>query len=198
MSCASCVARIEKALKAVPGVGEASVNLATGRATVRFPQGSVALAELTEAVRGAGYSAEPVGADNPAEAQGAAREAETEGLRTSLILAAALTLPVVVLEMGSHFIPAIHDLVMSTLGMRGSWYLQFALTTIVLFGPGFRFFRKGVPALIRAAPDMNSLVALGTLAAWGYSVAATFAPAILPVGTANVYYEAAAVIVTSG
>ncbi|WP_429130132.1 copper-translocating P-type ATPase [Ensifer sp. 4252] len=80
--------------------------------------------------------------------------------------------------------------------MQESWYLQFVLTTLVLFGPGLRFYQKGIPALLRLAPDMNSLVAIGTAAAWGYSVVATFASGLLPEGTANVYYEAAAVIVT--
>jgi P-type Cu+ transporter len=70
------------------------------------------------------------------------------------------------------------------------------LSTVILFGPGLVFFRKGFPALLRAAPDMNSLVALGTGAAWVYSAVATFAPAVLPAGTVNVYFEAAAVIVT--
>ena len=107
-----------------------------------------------------------------------------------------LTLPVFVLEMGSHLIPAVHDLVMNTVGMRESWYLQFVLTTVVLFWPGLRFYRIGLPALIKGAPDMNSLVAVGTLAAWTYSVVATFAPQLLPPGTVNVYFEAAAVIVT--
>jgi Cu+-exporting ATPase len=85
---------------------------------------------------------------------------------------------------------------MANIGHRGSWFLQFAMTTLVLFGPGLRFFQKGVPALLRGAPDMNSLVALGTSAAWGYSIVATFAGELLPEGTQNVYYEAAAVIVT--
>ena len=69
------------------------------------------------------------------------------------------------------------------------------LTTIVLFGPGRQFFSKGVPALIKRAPDMNSLVALGTGAAWSYSVIATFLPGLLPDGVRAVYFEAAAVIV---
>jgi len=86
--------------------------------------------------------------------------------------------------------------VMNSIGMQNSWYLQFVLTTAVLLGPGLRFFAKGVPALVRLAPDMNSLVAVGTSAAYGYSLVATFAPALLPAGTVNVYYEAAAVIVT--
>ncbi|NDP60925.1 MAG: copper-translocating P-type ATPase, partial [Oxalobacteraceae bacterium] len=105
-------------------------------------------------------------------------------------------LPVFILEMGSHLIPAMHHWVMEVLGEQTSWRIQFALATLVLFGPGLRFFRKGVPALLRGAPDMNSLVSLGTAAAYGYSVVATFVPDVLPQGSANVYFEAAVVIVT--
>ena len=196
MTCASCVGRVERALKALPGVSAANVNLATERATVRFARGVVEVADLTAAIGASGYAARAVASGDGTDERSAAREGETAQLRTSVGIAAALTLPVVVLEMGSHFIPTVHDFVMSALGMRGSWYVQFLLTTSVLFGPGLRFYRKGVPALLRAAPEMNSLVALGTFAAWGYSVIATFAPRVLPAGTANVYYEAAAVIVT--
>ena len=194
MTCASCVGRVEKALKAVPGVAEASVNLATERATVRFAHGTIDVSALQAAVRESGYAARVVGTDQDAGA--ARRDAETAQLTRSLWIAAALTLPIVVLEMGSHLIPGVREVVMATLGMRGGWYLQFTLASVVLFGPGLRFYRKGVPALLRLSPDMNSLVSLGTAAAWGYSVVATFAPGILPAGSANVYYEAAAVIVT--
>src|SRR5690606_34394698 len=82
-----------------------------------------------------------------------------------------------------------------TIGIQTSWLLQFVLTTLVLVFPGRRFYQKGIPVLLRMAPDMNSLVAVGTLAAYGYSVVATFAPGLLPADTVNVYYEAAAVIV---
>lgn len=71
-----------------------------------------------------------------------------------------------------------------------------ALASFVLFGPGLRFYKKGVPNLFRLAPDMNSLVVLGATAAWAYSLVATLFPRALPAGTNNVYYEAAAVIVT--
>lgn len=197
MTCASCVSHVEKALKAVPGVAEASVNLATERARVRFSRGAVALADLEAAVRGAGYEPRPI-EQSPVQEdrERDTRERELNALRRSLLVAAVLTVPVFVLEMGSHLVPAIHDFVMGTIGMQTSWWLQFALTSLVLFGPGLRFFRKGLPAIRRGTPDMNSLVAVGTLAAWGYSVVATFAPGLLPAGTVNVYYEAAAVIVT--
>ncbi len=197
MTCASCVARVEKALKRVPGVLDAHVNLATERASVRYLGGSDAVGRLIEAVDSTGYEAAEIRqGDDRTDRERAAREAETAALRRSLVAAAILTLPVFVIEMGSHVIGAIHDWVMNTLGHQTSWHLQFALTTLVLFGPGLRFFRKGIPALLRRAPDMNSLVVLGTSAAYGYSVVATFLPGLLPAGMANVYYEAAAVIVT--
>ena len=197
MSCASCVGRVERALARVPGVASVSVNLATERARVEFGEGASDVGDLVRAVEEAGYSATPL-RDEPAisDAEAQRRTDELHGLRRALVLALVLTVPVVVLEMGTHLIPAVHDLVMRTIGMQASWYLQFALTSLVLFGPGRRFYRKGLPALVRLAPDMSSLVAVGTGAAYAYSVVATFAPKLLPQGTVNVYYEAAAVIVT--
>jgi Cu+-exporting ATPase len=197
MSCASCVGRVEKALKRVPGVVKATVNLATERATVRSFGSADPVARLIAAVRETGYEADEIRASaDHTDREQAAREAEIASLRRAFAVAAVLTLPVFAIEMGSHFVPGVHEWVMATIGHRESWYLQFALTTLVMFGPGLRFFRKGVPALLRLAPDMNALVVLGTTAAYGYSVVATFARGVLPAGTANVYYEAAAVIVT--
>ena len=191
MTCASCVARVERALKAVPGVTGAAVNLATETARV---DGVADAAALVAAVRAAGYAARPVGATG--ETVSDRREREAEGLTRDLILAAVLTLPVFVLEMGSHVIPAFHHWVMATLGQGTSWLIQFALTTLVLAGPGRRFFLKGIPALLKGAPDMSSLVAVGSGAAWAYSTLATFVPGLLPPGSVVVYFEAAAVIVT--
>ncbi|MFD2227894.1 heavy metal translocating P-type ATPase, partial [Microvirga arabica] len=196
MTCASCVGRVEKALKAAPGVVDANVNLATEKATIRHLVGAVTPASLEEVVRNVGYEARRAGAGPATDRERESREREFRSLTRSLGLAAILTLPVFALEMGSHLIPGVHEWVMDTIGHRESWYLQFVLTTLVLFGPGLRFFMKGIPALMRLAPDMNSLVALGTAAAYGYSVVATFASSVLPSGTVNVYYEAAAVIVT--
>jgi Au+-exporting ATPase len=194
MTCASCVGRVERKLATVPGVTSAAVNLATERAVVR---GTADPAALVSAVSDAGYEAEVVG-DGLSVAGDAQirKDAELTALKRDLIIAAVLTLPVFALEMGSHLVPAIHNYVMGTIGMDRAWYAQFALTSLVLFGPGLRFYNKGLPALFRAAPDMNSLVAVGTAAAYGYSLVATFAPSLLPAGTVNVYYEAAAVIVT--
>ncbi|HGN9469332.1 TPA: copper-translocating P-type ATPase [Providencia stuartii] len=198
MTCASCVGRVEKALTQIPGVIEASVNLATERARIRHLSGAVTAADLEAAVVQAGYKPRRLSdaSTNVNEQADERREQEVRSLRRSLFTAAIFTLPVFIIEMGSHFIPGIHHWVANTLGQQLNWYIQFVLATLVLFGPGLRFFQKGVPALLRAAPDMNSLVAVGTAAAYGYSVVATFMPQILPVGTANVYFEAAVVIVT--
>lgn len=198
MTCASCVGRVEKALRQIPGVIEANVNLATERARVRHSAGIVTTAMLEAAVEQAGYKARRLSAATASsdDQDSERRENEARALRRSLLIAALLTLPVFVLEMGSHLIPAMHHWVLGVLGEQRNGYLQFVLTTLVLFGPGLRFFRKGVPALLRGAPDMNSLVSVGTAAAYGYSVVATFIPQVLPQGTANIYFEAAAVIVT--
>src|SRR3989338_3185947 len=194
MTCASCVARVERALKTVSGVTYASVNLATERAHVI---GQADPAALIRAIEDAGYDARvAVSAAHLSEEVTLRKAAEESTLRRDLRIAAALSLPVFVLEMGSHLFTWVHMAVMNTIGMQNSLYLQFALTTAVLFGPGLRFFAKGLPALPRLALDMNSLVAVGTSAAYGYSLIATFLPNLLPPGTVNVYYEAAAVIVT--
>ncbi|KKX29430.1 heavy metal translocating P-type ATPase [Rhizobium sp. LC145] len=196
MTCASCVARVEKALKAVPGVVEATVNLATERATVRATAGAADMMALEAAVQKAGYEVRRLQNSMISDETQDRRTSEIATLKGLLIFSAVLTVPLFLLEMGSHFIPGVHELIMNTIGMQNNLYLQFILATIVLFGPGLRFFRKGVPNLLRWTPDMNSLVVLGTSAAWLYSVVATFARNLLPSGTANVYYEAAAVIVT--
>ena len=194
MTCASCVSRVEKALKSVPGVTSATVNLATERASVA---GTADLAALTRAVADAGYEARAAAPAMATADETAAKKAAEEALlKRDVLIAAVLTVPVVLLEMGAFIIAPLQSFVMNVIGMQNSWYLQFALATVILFGPGFRFFRKGYPALARLAPDMNSLVAVGTSAAYGYSLVATFAAGLLPDGTINVYYEAAAVIFT--
>jgi Au+-exporting ATPase len=198
MTCASCVGRVERALKAVPGVTQAVVNLATERATIR---GSADVATLIAAIKDVGYEAKAIGVavdateDEKAE-RAEKKEVERRELTRDFTVATVLTVPVFLMEMGSHLIPAIHGLIEATIGKQWNWYLQFVLTTLVLSIPGIRFYRKGLPSLWRLAPDMNSLVAVGSLAAYGYSLVATFAPGFLPAGTVNVYFEAAAVIVT--
>ena len=193
MTCASCVGRVEKALKAGSGVLDASVNLATETALVRYVAGAISAADIAALATNAGYKAKPKSAEQSDNA--GRKAAQIKWLGRMTLLAAILALPVLVLEMGSHFIPAIEIFVAESIGTQNSRLIQFVLTTVILFGPGLRFYTKGFPALFKGAPDMNSLVALGTSAAYLYSLVATFLPDLLPAGTVNVYFEAAAVIV---
>ncbi|MGI3166330.1 heavy metal translocating P-type ATPase [Pseudooceanicola sp. 200-1SW] len=196
-TCGSCAARIEGAMTALPGVEEAGFNLANGTARARVLTGAVNMKDLVQAIEKAGYSAqEAEGGASAADQAQARAEAETAALRRDTLVAAALTLPVMVLAMGGHLVPAFHHWIAATLGQTTSNVIQFVLTTLVLAWPGARFFRLGLPTIRHLAPDMNALVVLGTSAAWAYSTLATFGPALLPEGAAHVYFEAAAVIVT--
>ncbi len=190
MSCASCVGRVETALLAVPGVLTAQVNLVTGTAEISTLGDTQ---PLIDAVARVGYHAAPTRTDQPADTRQAD---EAAAWFRRFLIAAALTLPVFVMEMGGHLFPPFHHWIARTIGTPASWTIQFILTTLVLAGPGREFFIKGVPALRRMAPDMNALVVLGTGAAWLFSTVALFAPTLLPEGTRVVYFEAAAVIVT--
>lgn len=195
MTCASCVGRVERVLGKQPGVASASVNLATGRATISG-HGLNADA-LANALGRVGFPSRPL-SDGEAERERRQQlqQHELHTLRRDLISAAALTLPVFVLEMGGHLFPPLHHWLHATIGQQALWWLQALLTTAVLAGPGRRFYHHGIPALLRGGPDMNSLVAMGTLAAWGYSLVALLAPVALPAGSVHVYFESAAVIVT--
>ncbi len=196
MTCASCVSRVEKALKSVPSVESAAVNLATGKAVVTVLGGRSAVPALTKAVERAGYKAKLQAEAGETDTHEEAKEREISRLTRDFWIALVLSLPLFVMEMGSHIYPPLHHRLMDIFPGNLLNYIQFALATLVLFGPGRRFFVKGVPALLRGGPDMNSLVAIGTGAAYLYSLATTFAPDALPYEARHVYYEAATVIVT--
>ena len=195
MSCASCSARVERALLGLPGAVSASVNLATGRAELRHAAGTLALADVEAAVRASGYT--PHAVDRGAGTTPAERQAREEvALRRDLGIAAALAAPIVVLDMGGHLIPGFHHALAGWLGAGTVPWLQAALATLVLAGPGRRFLRIGVPNLLRGHPDMNALVALGAGAAYLYSLVSVAAPALLPAGAAHLYFEASVLIIT--
>lgn len=194
MSCASCVGRVDKALAKAPGVLDVSVNLVSETATVNYLEGAVTPAALAQISTDAGYRA-TIKQAAAKRSQSERKEEEARQLSVHVLIAATLALPVLILEMGTHLVPAFHMLIERGIGIQASWVIQFVLTTLILLGPGRMFFAKGVPALLKRAPDMNSLVALGTGAAWAYSVVATFLPNVLPDGVKAVYFEAAAVIV---
>ena len=196
MTCDACVQTVEEAFQGVEGVVETKVNLATGTGTVRFVGSATSAGAIARAATEAGYPTREIKFGAPEPSLGDERRSEGEALNRATLIALALTLPVFALEMGPHLFPAVHQFVMERVGMQAARIAEFALTALVLFGPGWRFFQSGVPALLRGAPEMNSLVALGSGAAFAYSALATFAPSVFPAGTANVYFESAAVIVT--
>lgn len=196
MNCGSCVARIEKALEQSPIAISYQVNLATKQAHVQLLAGEdpeLISQWLTEH----NYPAEVL-ADNQRKADdlNTRQEAEQTQLKKQLKYAFLFATPLFILEMGTHFIPPFSAFIERTFNTQYLWYMQAILAALVMFGPGREILVLGGRALRRLAPDMNSLVALGTLAAFGYSMIATFVPQVLPAETVNVYFEAAAVIIT--
>ncbi len=194
MTCASCVRRVETALSKVPGVAQASVNLATRSAHVTLTPEGAAPEALLAAVKKRGYGAtvrtpETRNRNVPAE-----EEYHAAGLRFWIAL--VLTLPVFLVEMGGHLIPAVHHFVQNAVSGQTLAIGQFVLATAVLAGPGRQFFSRGFKALWHLGPDMNTLVALGAGSAWLYSTLVTFAPAIFPEASRHLYFEAAAVVTT--
>ncbi len=121
MTCASCVGRVEKALKKVPGVQSATVNLATEKALIQA-DANVTAEQLIQAVAKAGYEA-TLQSQVDSISQQQQKEDELNVLKQDLMIATLLAVPVFILEMGSHMIPAFHHLIASTLGTQNSWYL---------------------------------------------------------------------------
>lgn len=175
MSCASCVARVEKVLKSVPGVSDASVNLGTEQAWVDAAP-SVSVEALAAALGKAGYRAEPV-VDTAAGGGTPAVSAEAWRVAAGVLLTAPLLAPMLLQPFSVH-------------AMLPGW-LQLVLATPVQFWLGARFYRAGWQALRAGAANMDVLVALGTSAAYGLSVYLWVAA-----GSPHLYFEASAAVVT--
>ena len=191
VGCASCVAKIEKALESTSGVDSVAVNLANKTAVVR---GDVSFEAAQEAIEGVGYGASLL--RRARQDSGLKQAEELKHLKFQTLIATVLTLPVFILEMGSHLYSPFHHWVMESMGQPLSWGVQLLLTTLLLLGPGRSFFTRGIPALLRGSPTMDSLVAMGSGAAYLYSLLATLAGHLLPEGSVQVYYESADLIVT--
>ncbi|MDC1524080.1 heavy metal translocating P-type ATPase [Planktomarina temperata] len=194
MSCASCAGRVDKALWQLPGVLAVDVNLATETVQVTYTPDLASRADFIAASTAAGYAAQQHSEDSHGQVQARKQQlAEAYGRRSRL--AVFLAAPVIILGMGGHVLPGFERLIADVIGQKANWIIQCIFATAVLFGPGLDFYRRGFPALWRGAPDMNSLVALGTGAAYAFSLIATFLPQILPEGVSGVYYEPASLIV---
>ena len=177
MTCASCVARVERALKKVPGVDQATVNLATESARVSMAQEPQAMARVLRAVRDAGY--EPHEIDNNSKNHKSSG-ASFMPVGVGLLLSAPLVLPMLTSLWGAHW-------------MLPAW-LQFALATPVQFVLGARFYKAGWHALKALTGNMDLLVALGTTAGWLLSVWLWWSaqPGEMP----HLYFEGSAVVIT--
>jgi P-type Cu+ transporter len=197
MTCANCSSRVERALAKLPGVVSASVNLATERAIVRYFPAAVTPQDISRAIDDAGYTPRPL---DEAESTDAEARARAEDLRLRFrdtVVAAVLSVPIVLLAMGPMIVPALADLLVRVAPTPRFWeWVQLALATAVTLGPGRRFFSTGLAAFRHLAPDMNSLVMTGVGAAYLYSAAVVIAPWLLPAQARHVYFESAAVVVT--
>ncbi len=180
MTCASCVTRVEEALKSVPGVVSANVNLASEKATVEYIEGTE-VADLRRAVKDAGY--EMGGEVETLEDVTAASGRETRYVRNRFIVAVVLAAAV----MAVMWLPA----------FTGKPYLLWALATPVQFWAGWRFYRGAWGALRHRTADMNTLIAVGTSAAYFYSLVAVLFPGLFRAGGLEVhlYFDTSAMII---
>ncbi len=190
MHCAACVNKVEQALLGVPGVKAATVNLATERATVRLASEGPSLDRLREAVAGAGYTVPADIADTPesADREQAERANENRRLRVKFIVGAALAVPVLLGSM--------HEIFTWAPDWLRNPYLLWALTTPVQFWVGWQFHAAFVRELRHRSASMNTLVSIGTNAAYFFSVAVTLWPHVFMATGAMPYYEASALLMT--
>ncbi|MFQ5574609.1 MAG: HAD-IC family P-type ATPase, partial [Terriglobia bacterium] len=188
MSCASCVAKVEKALENVDGVLRAAVNLATETASVEYVDGTVEAEELKQAVEAVGYQA-AVGVDAAALEDDDSRKAKELGLlKAKLVVGGSLALVIFVGSMPNLF-PWAPE-------FMNSFVVLFVLATPVQFWVGWQFYVGAWRVARHGSTDMNTLIAVGTSAAYLYSVGATFAGRFFPAGAAaEVYFDTAAMII---
>lgn len=186
MSCASCVSRVQNALTQVQGVSQARVNLAERSALV---MGSVPPQTLIDAVKNAGYAAEIIEDDGARrEKQQQKAEQATRRFRWQAILALTLGIPLMIWGM-------IGNNMMLTASNRSGWLVVGILTLLVMIVAGGHFYRSAAKSLLKGTATMDTLVALGTGAAWLYSVSVNLWPDVFPPQARHLYYEASATII---
>jgi Cu+-exporting ATPase len=192
MTCAACVRRVEQALDNVPGVLKAGVNLATEKATVAYDPALAAVSDLRKAIEEAGYEFRGTESEDLVDIERVAREKEYLGVKRRFVGSAILALVIMTLSM-KHMVPVIRGL-----DQQLTWYILFVLTTPVMFWAGRPFFVNAWKAALHKTTDMNTLVSLGTLAAYLYSAVATFMPRLFEGAgiEVHVYYESAAMIIS--
>jgi P-type Cu+ transporter len=198
MTCASCVLRVEKTLKKIEGVSQASVNLATNRAMIELDPALASLETLRDAVQNAGYTMHlpsEYGSGGAAQTAGDGMEERTaRSLKKDFVVSAILTVPVMILSMTS-MTEWFHTY--SPLTMDEVNGILFVLTTALMFGPGKRFFIGLWKSIRHLSADMNTLVAVGTGAAYAFSASAVIFPQRLGASVSGAtYFDTAATIIT--
>ena len=197
MTCSACSAAVERALSRLAGVKSASANLTTNRATVEYDAGSVTLAQIRKAVTDAGYT--PRMEEEARDEQEEKREKALRNMRIRVIVAAVFSLPELYIAMG-HMFPALKLPLLAFMDPH-VYPLTFALVQLILTIPviaaGSRFFTNGFKTLFKLAPNMDTLVAIGTGSAFVYSF---YAMIRIYVGdlafSGSLYFESAAVVIT--
>ena len=197
MTCAACVRHVETALGRVPGITSAEVSLATESARIGYVPGLLDTAVMRETVAAAGYevdaAAEAEGIEETLKRRDEEREQEARSLLRRFWVGAVLGLPVVIIG-HAQFIPGLQSIEHGP--MRLLWALSGVLTVPIMVYVGGRFFTGGWSAFLRHDANMDTLVALGTGAAWIYSTVAVAFPDLFPEGTGHPFYEATAVVIT--
>jgi len=194
ITCPTCVVNIETALGTLPGVDDIRVNFGADRVTARYDPAQISPEKMREIVENSGYKLQirsNPGSEETEDREAADRRAERRDLTRRLVVGAILTAPVLFAVMTSDFfdVPWLPSILLN------HWF-QLVLITPVMLYTGWPIHRTGWLTLRHRTADMNTLVSIGTIAAFGYSLVVTVAPDILPVALRQVYYEAAGVILT--
>jgi Cu+-exporting ATPase len=193
MTCASCVTRVQNALNQVPGVLEATVNFATEKASVEYFAGQVTIRDLAQATAAIGYNIVELDEGQAVDNEKAAREAEFRKLKHKFFIGVILVAPLFLLvhwdKLGLSGVFA--------LGRQANYILQLILQTPVQFWVGLQFYKGALAAARHRTSDMNTLIAVGTSAAFLYSVLATFFPGLFAAEglAAKVYFDTAGAII---
>ncbi len=194
MTCASCVKRVQDALASLDGVLSASVNLATEKATLEYSPSQVGTREFRNTLRDIGYDmVEVEQGEDIVEKEKREREKEYSKLKSKVILGACLSVPVFLLVFWDNTgLSSLIDIPKQT-----NFILQFLIQTPVQFWVGWQFYTGALAAARHKTTNMNTLIAIGTSAAYMYSVAATFLPSIFEIKgySAHVYFDTAATII---
>ena len=195
MTCTACAKAVERAINKLPGISEANVNFATEKARVVYDSSKVRISEIKNAISKAGYKALEIESVKQVDSERARREKEISVLRTKLIVAVIFAIPLLYIAMGHMLRLPIPEIVMPDM-----YPINFALIQLLLAIPiivvGYKFYTIGFSTLLRLEPNMDSLIAVGTSAAFLYGIYAIFQ--IIRGNTEyamNLYFESAGVII---